>query len=448
MNQSIKFTIKELHRSGRLGRLSFRRRHGLWLLTAAALFLALPASAQMPKSAELRILAIVNDEPVSAFDLNQRLSFIIRSSSLPDTTKTRRSLAPRVLRSLIDESLKLQEAKRFNVAAGSKDLEKAVRQLERQNRLPPGKLDAFLKARGIAKATLIRQLKAAIAWPIVIRRRFARSVNITEEDIAEALKRYKANAQKPRHQLAEIFLPIETPGDQTRVQKNAERIIQELQRGASFALLARQFSQSASAQRGGNLGWVRAGQLDPKIEKTISQIPVKTISSPIRSAAGYHIILVRDRQITPIADGAQGTVSLRQILLPVPAKAAASEWASQQGLADTIRETTKGCSDFATVSKELGSQFSGGLGRIKVSELPSNIRNLVVTLPIGTVSKPQRIAGGLRLIMVCERTAGKKTLPARSRVRRQLLSKRLEERARRHLRDLRQNAFIDIRTTK
>ncbi len=420
----------------------------LWLTLATVTLFSGPILAQMPKFSELRILAIVNDEPISAFDLNQRLHLIIRSSSLPDTIKSRRNLAPRVLRSLIDESLKLQEARRLNVSVSAKDLNAAMRQLERQNRLPPGRLDAFLKARGISKTTLDRQLKAAIAWPTLIRRRFARTVNITDDEVDSALARYTANATKPRHLLAEIFLAVETPSQETLVRQNAQKIIAELKRGGNFALLARQFSQSASARRGGNLGWVRAGQLDPEIEKVVVSMSLNAISQPIRSTSGYYIIMLRERRAYSDTGTADVRVALRQILLPVAANAPASAWESQQGLANTIRETARGCSDFSTISKELGSQLSGDLGRVKVSELPGQIRDLVNTLPVGVASKPQRIAGGLRLIMVCDRAATKSTLPTRKRVRRRLMSQRLAEKARRHLRDLRQNAFIDIRARR
>ena len=56
------------------------------------------------------ILAVVNDDPISHFDLVQRLNFIIRLSSLKDNEPTRRTLAPRVLRTLVTATVRLQEA--------------------------------------------------------------------------------------------------------------------------------------------------------------------------------------------------------------------------------------------------------------------------------------------------------------------------------------------------
>jgi peptidyl-prolyl cis-trans isomerase SurA len=255
---------------GRQGALAGKCRAAL---TAALIALSLfggSAAAQdkgeKPPTAVLRILAVVNDEPISAFDLNQRLNFIIRLSSLKDNIETRRGLAPRVLRALVDETLQLQEIKNFNVNITQEEIDRAYRRVEQQNRLPAGKLIPFLKSRGIAPETLERQIKAAIGWPAVIRRKFLRTVIITNEEIDKTLAQYKESMNKPQHLAAEIFLPVDDPNDDPAVRQNAERIIKELREGASFALLARQFSQSASAASGGNIGWVQPGELPPEVE--------------------------------------------------------------------------------------------------------------------------------------------------------------------------------------
>ena len=425
----------------------FRRWCTCAFVIVLGVFVNFPSAAV---AAELRILAVINDEPISAFDLHQRLNLIIRSSQLPDTPKSRKSLAPRVLRLLIDETLKLQEAKRLGITVSAKELARAKNQLEKQNRLPPGRLDAFLRSRGVSVVSMERQLKAAIAWPTLIRRRFARTVSISKDEVDKALARYQANATKPHVQLAEIFLAVDNPNEDARIRQNAARIVQELNNGADFSQLAHQFSQSASSARGGNLGWVHIAQLNPVVANSISSMAVNTLSAPIRGPNGYHIILLKGRRIGGPERAPEETVALHQIILPVPADAAPSAWESQQGLANTIRETAKGCTDFAGVAKELGSGLSGSLGRLKVSELPPKIRDLIGGLRTGVASKPERIQQGLRLIMVCDRSAAaaKTSLPDRDLVRRQLLAERLERIASRHLRDLRQNAFIDIRSPR
>ena len=184
------------------------------------------------------------------------------------------------------------------------------------------------------------------------------------------------------------------------------------------------------------------------MEAVLSRLPPGMISKPIRSASGYHIVYLRKRQAAAAMASEDATVVIRQIILPVAASAARDEWESQGSLAKTIKDTANGCADFGTISRELGSQLSGNIGRVKVKELPAQIRNLVSTIPVGVASNPERVAQGLRIIMVCDRTAKTSKLPARNRIRRMLQVRHLDTRARRHLRDLRQSAFIDIRALR
>lgn len=421
----------------------------LMLCVCVAVGFSQPCAAQSQSRAQvLGILAVVNDEPISAFDLDQRLNFIIRLSDLEDNEKTRRALAPRVLRTLIDETLKLQEMKNQNVVVTEKEMQRARAQLESQNRLPPGQLEKLLKSHGVNISTLNRQIKAAIGWPSLIRRRFLRTIVVSETEIDNALARYKESLNQPRHLVAEIFLPVENPSDEPKVLENANKIIGELNRGASFPLLARQFSQSESARRGGDVGWVQPGGLPPEVENVLTKLAPGTVSKPIRTSTGYHIVLLRERQAASAIVSEDATVVLRQIILPVASAASGAEWESQRNLAKTIKDTASGCADFGTIARELGSGMSGDLGRIKVKELPAQIRQLVSTIPIGVASEPQRVAEGLRVIMVCDRKAKESKLPDRNRIRRMLQIRHLETRARRYLRDLRQSAFIDIRALR
>ncbi len=79
----------------------------------------------------MKIAAIVNDEVISAFDLVSRIRMVLISSSIPDTPETRQRIAAQVLRSLVDEKLELQEAKRQNVTATDAEINKALEQIER-----------------------------------------------------------------------------------------------------------------------------------------------------------------------------------------------------------------------------------------------------------------------------------------------------------------------------
>src|SRR5205823_1182877 len=83
-----------------------------------------PPGGQAPggQAPEMRIAAVVNDEIISVFDVISRMRMVLLSSNIPDTPETRQKIGAQVLRSLIDERLELQEAKRQNVSASDNEI--------------------------------------------------------------------------------------------------------------------------------------------------------------------------------------------------------------------------------------------------------------------------------------------------------------------------------------
>src|SRR5438552_3338983 len=128
---------------------------------------AQPPADQAP---ETRIAAVVNDEVISVADLRSRLRMVMLSSNLKDSPETQQRVAAQVLRTIVDEKLQMQEAKRQNVTASDEEVKKAVGHIEKQNNMQPGQLDAILKTHGIDKTALIDQLTASIVWAELGRR--------------------------------------------------------------------------------------------------------------------------------------------------------------------------------------------------------------------------------------------------------------------------------------
>src|SRR5262245_59141708 len=140
---------------------------------------------------EMRIAAVVNDEVISMFDLASRMQLVMISSNIPDSPEIRQRLGSQVLRSLIDERLELQEAKRQNVTATDSEINNTLQQVEKQNNMRSGQLSEFLKARGIDRGSLVDQITASIVWAKLVRRQAAQTVDISDEEIEDALKRAK-----------------------------------------------------------------------------------------------------------------------------------------------------------------------------------------------------------------------------------------------------------------
>ncbi len=393
----------------------------------------------------LRIAAVVNDEIISVYDLNARLSLVLASSRVTDKAEARRRLAPQVLRSLIDDKLKLQEAKRLRIRVSKKDIDGALGVLERQNGLPRGGLGPFLARNGIDMAVLIDQIESEIVWSKAVNRRLRIQIQIGEDEIDEMLAQFDANKGKPEHRVADIFLPVDEPEDDEKTRILAERLMQQLEAGASFRTLARNFSQSASAAVGGDLGWIKQGQLARELDAALAKMRPGQMSKPIQTQAGYYIILLLDRRADPGLESGEVTVALHQLFVPLPPKAGQAEVDRQMERAKALAEQAANCADMERLGKQTGSPLSGSLGKIQVSKLPRPLKSVVKGLADRTASRPIRKDDGIIVLMICERETEGSDVTARQKVEGMLMNQRLNIAARRYLRDLRRAAFVDVR---
>lgn len=420
-------------------------RHGVLAslaLLAVLPFGSLPAAAQQGSQ---RIVAVVNDESITAYDVEQRIRLTLGPTPQLPNPDQLRQLSTQVLRAMIDERLQLQEAKRLGITVQPEEMEDAVGRVERQNNLPLGQLPEAFKVSGLSMSSFEEQAKAAILWPKVVRRRATRLVAVAEDEIDDALAQIKENADKPSYLVSQIFLSVDSPQDETEIRSNMERLYEQLEAGTPFNVLAQQFSQDATAGSGGDAGWLQVGQMPPEIDEILSKMPVGAVSRPIRSAEGYYIVALRNRREPRVNSMQDLKVALNQVFLPVAAGAQPDEVASQRELAQTISETVNGCADMDAVAKEMASPDSGSMGTFRIGELAGDLRKIVSGIEVGKPSQPFPVEGGLRVVMVCEREEPVANLPSRQEIQRMLGEQKLELQSRRFLRDLRQSAFVDIR---
>ena len=292
----------------------------------------------------MRIAAVVNDEVVSVLDLVSRMQMVMLSSNIPDTPELRERMGRQVLRSLIDEKLQLQEAKRQNVTVPDSDVEKALQQIAQQNNMSTEQLTELLKSRGIARTALVDQVRATLLWTKLVRRQAAQTVDVSDEEIDEAVKRARENAKEPQTRIAEIYLTVDNPAQGEEVRRFAERLSQEMRRGARFSAVARQFSQSASAPVGGDMGWMRPDQLPAELAQAVARLGPGDLSAPIPYGGGYYLLLVLDRRLGGATASKQETIyDMVQVVFPLPS--GASQAASQVAIseAESIRNAAKDC---------------------------------------------------------------------------------------------------------
>jgi len=412
-----------------------------WLLGLGILLvLAAPAQAQ-----ETRILAVVNNDIITVDDVDARLSLIMRSSGIPDTPQNRQQLSARVMRTLIDEKLEMQEAKRYKVSVGQDEIDRQFANIAAANNMKKDTLDEYLKAAGIPRRSLVDQITASLTWAKMVESRYASDVSVSDAEVKDAIARMKADLGKPQSHVAEIFLAVDNPTQDAEVKALADRLIDQIRSGASFAALAQQFSQSPSAATSGDIGWVTPSQFGPPLDDAIAKMNPKEISYPIRTSAGYYIFLLIERQ-TPGQRSADDTrFSLVEVVFPLPASAPAAEQQRVTEQAQQVSANTKSCGEMAKIAREQAPQLSSETPDVRAGDLPADQRQIVMGLKVGETSKPVPARGGIGVIMVCERSDPSSAVPDNDQVYDQILHQRLDQVARRYLRDLRRSAYLEIR---
>jgi peptidyl-prolyl cis-trans isomerase SurA len=392
------------------------------------------------------IAAVVNDQVISVDDLASRIKMVMLSANLGDTPEVRERIAGQVLRTMIDEKLELEEAKHQDIAATDDEIDKAVASIAKQNNMSVDQLDDVLRSHGIDRSALIDQLKASIVWVKLVRQRAEDSIPVSDEEIDDTLKRLKQNEHEPQSRVAEIFLAVDNPQQDERVHQLALRLIDEMKQGARFSAIAQQFSQSPTAAVGGDLGWISPAELAPELAKAVDQMRPGELSPPIRTPAGYYLMLVLDRRGAGNASGAEDTrLHIAQIVFALPPQASEAMRQTAFAQAESAREAAKNCDDMLRIGKQRAPQLSSE-GDLLLSQIAPAMRSFVLGLGIGKASQPILQKNGVGVIMVCGKSAPQAATPAtRQEVANALMRQRLDMLARRYLRDLRQAAYVDVR---
>jgi peptidyl-prolyl cis-trans isomerase SurA len=405
------------------------------------LLVASEAAAQ-----ETRIAAIVNDEIVSQSDLTNRLLLVMRSSNMQDNPQNRTRISTQVLRTLIDEKLQLQEAKRLNISVSQEEIDQAFGRIEQQNHMTKGGLDTFLTQAGIARSSLIDQITASLAWAKLVRNRVMQDVTISEEEVSEALKQLKDNADVLQSHVAEIFVAIDNPSQEDEAQQLANRLVEQIRGGVNFSVVAQQFSQSPSAAVGGDVGWVTPNQLPPVLGDAIEKMKPGQMSYPLHTTSGYYILYLVDQRKIGQPNPGDTVLSLVQVAFPMAPNADAAEQQRITAELQQISDAVKSCGELAKVGRDRAPQTSREIPEMRAADLPPVVRQAALALGIAEASKPLALPpAGMGVIMVCQRKDPPGGMPSRDDVTEQLGRARLDALARRYLRDLRRGAWVDIR---
>ncbi len=385
------------------------------------------------------VVAVVNDEIITSYDLRQRMTLIIATSGVRVNQENLPQIQQQALRSLVDERLQMQELKRFEVNIPDAQVDAEIGELAASNNTTAEALFAQLAQAGIHPDTLRSQVRAQIGWRILVTERFRSRARIGEDQIDATLQRIQAASAKPQFLVGEVYLDAAQVGGMAEAMNGATQLIDQLVKGAPFQAVARQFSAAPSAVNGGDAGWLISGDMAPEVEAALQQMQPGQLSRPIQTKDGVYIVYLREKR----TGGGATMVNLRQAAIRLAPDAPEAEVQAAASRLMQLQPTLT-CDNILTQAEGSGV-LASELGESDINQLAPEFRNAAMGLAEGQVSTPIRTQVGLHLLAVCgKRTVGA-DVPSREQVGNRLFGQQLTMLARRYLRDLRNSATIETR---
>ncbi|PKP92925.1 MAG: peptidylprolyl isomerase [Alphaproteobacteria bacterium HGW-Alphaproteobacteria-14] len=388
--------------------------------------------------------AVVNGFVITGTDIDQRVALVTAASDAPIEGEELLRLRVQVLRNLIDETLKIQAAAAATMPVAREEVEQTYQQLAGQNfGSEPKKMDEYLISIGSSPESLKRQIEGEVAWENLVRRNIMPFVNVSADEVNDVLQRLNEAKGTDEYRLGEIFLSS-TAENRAAVLNNAQQIMQQLQAGGSFVAYARQFSEATTAVVGGDLGWVRLGQLPPQLGAAARTMIPGQLQGPIEIPGGFSILYLINKRQVLMADPNEALLSLKQISISFAPDVTQEQAEARVTQFGAFIESLRGCGDVEAGAAAIGADVVTN-EQIKAATLPEQLRAIILNLQIGQATPLfGGIQEGVRVLMVCGRDdAADAGAPTFAAVMDQIEEERVNKRALRYLRDLRNDAYIE-----
>ncbi|NGM48182.1 peptidylprolyl isomerase [Caulobacter sp. 602-2] len=408
-----------------------------------------PPAAAEPRANPLSesVAAVVNDDIISSYDLMQRMRLLMVTSGLQPTQENLPQLEQEALRSLIDEHVQMQELRRvekeqkITIISTDKEVDEEIANIAQGNRMSAEQLLGQLAAQGVSADTWRTQIRAETSWQNWISGRYGSRLRIGEDQIKAFQRRQAESASKPQYQVSEVFIDAIRVGGAEVALNGARQLVAQMQQGAPFAAVARQFSAASTAANGGDAGWVSPGEMPSEVDAALEQLRPGQLSAPIPVKDGVYIVYLRDKR-----SGAKATlVDLKQVAVALPKDAPEADVQAATALLAGLKPQLTSCQTLEAEAGKVAGVVAGDLGEAEIGDLAPSFQQAANTLNIGQVSDPIRTDAGLHLIAVCGKRQSGGGAPSHDQIENRLKGQQLALISKRYLRDLRNSATIETR---
>jgi peptidyl-prolyl cis-trans isomerase SurA len=425
---------------------------------ACLLALTLLASgALMPARAQVqpldRIVAVVDDDVILQSELdraeqNIRAQYANRQNQLPPADILRRQ----VLERLILVRLGVERAADTGVRVSDDEVDSAIANIAAQNKISTDQMRAQLAAQGQSFADFRKTLRDELTIQR-LRQHFAQTrISVSDAEVDAALAAQAAGG--PQFHLANILIALPdnaTPEQIATAQKKIDGVKTLIDKGdMDFAAAAVRYSDGNNALEGGDLGWRSVDEIPSAFANTIRGMQVGQVLGPTRGPSGFQLLkLVETRDAAQAGPQMVTQYHARHIFVRTGDQLSDAQ---AKAKIDTLAARLAGGADFATVAQEASDDANsaakgGDLGWFTQETYGPEFGAKVASLQDNQVSAPFKSTAGWHILQrLGERQADVGNENRRAQVRETIGQRKLEEEWNRYEREMRDEAYVDIRT--
>ncbi len=381
------------------------------------------------------ISAIVNDEVISRYDVQQRVQLIVSTSGIKPTQENINRLETQALRSLVNEKIQLQEAIKLDVPSSDDEVNLMLERIANGNQMSGQEILQQINSQGVKAETLLNQIKAELLWNKIVRGRYGSYINVNEDEVSIVYDRTMESIGKDQYDISEIFISYENEQEEQEANILANRLVEQLRSGATFSAVAQQFSQTASSGQGGYIGWVTEGQLDDEIIDSLRKLQKDEISNPINTVAGFFIIKLNDKTKAGGKNPLRNQYDLVSVIFEKDKKMEA----------ESFSKDFVSCKRIDKLTDQYNEKEVNYIGKRILSDLPENLHDELLNKEAGDTLSPRIIGENINVILICDRKDDIGLQISREAIEENIYAQKIGMMSRRYLRDLRRDAVIEYR---
>jgi peptidyl-prolyl cis-trans isomerase SurA len=356
------------------------------------------------------IVALVNSEPVTNFDVRQRLLRLEQqATSQGRSIPAREELVKEVLEQLVVERALIQLAAETGVRVDDATLAQAEQSIAAQNQLSVEEFRRRVAAEGLDPNKIRNELRNQLLLQRLREREVNARVTVSEAEIdAYIRERQSASAQALELNLGHVLILVPENASEESVrtlQVKAQGVADRLRSGADLAAQAKEFSAASEAANGGLLGLRPISRLPELFVKAMAPLSVGDVAGPLRSAAGFHVLKLVEKRQAPVPELSVMQSRARHILLRPGVQLSQDQAIARlNAYRQQIANGRATFEDLARQHSQDGSARQGGdLGWVSPGQFVPEFEQVMNALTPGEMSQPLVSRFGVHLIRLEER---------------------------------------------